>query len=153
MEEECAINWETALARQVPSSYRPTYRPTNTFDGNNLVLIKRSLVFCVVIVGKKAPVHGGLTIEVCRQSTHSLSLSCRERRYMNIIQQTFNIKQWAHSVVKRDNTLTLCTGRLNNECAVSQWVALSNNTWMATLPRADALLLRISRQGWKHNSS
>ena len=40
-------------------------------------------------MGKKAAVHGGLTIEVCGQSAHSLSLSCRGRQYtLNIVKQT-----------------------------------------------------------------
>ena len=37
-----------------------------------------------MIVGKKASVHGELTIEVCGQSGHCLSLNCRGQDYKSV---------------------------------------------------------------------
>ena len=37
-----------------------------------------------MIVGKKASVHGELTIEVCGQSGHCLSLNCRRQDYKSV---------------------------------------------------------------------
>ena len=90
-------------------------------------------------MGKKASVHGGLT--VCGQSSHSLSLSCRDwtsdNKHWTLNNEPAASPRWT---IHEQCTLNILHWTLNNECAVSHWAwALSNNTWMATLPRATLL--------------
>ena len=81
-----------------------------------------------MIVGKKASVHGELTIEVCGQSGHCLSLNCRGQDYKSV----------AHpeTVVENDKHITENAEQWVQ--AVSHWAARSTSTWMANEPEGNA---------------
>ena len=82
-----------------------------------------------MIVGKKASVHGELTIEVCGQSGHCLSLNCRGQDYKSV----------AHpeTVVENDKHITENAEQQWVQ-AVSHWAAWSTSIWMANQPEGNA---------------
>ena len=87
-----------------------------------------------MIVGKKASVHGELTIEVCGQSGHCLSLNC--------LGQDYKIVAHPETVVENDKHITEDAEQWVQ--AVSHWAAWS--TAVHGWPTSLRAMLRIWRQ-------